>query len=198
MTRVCVCCETDALRSKLAERLTCAGFDCTAEPDAGTALLYIPHLSRADWADDLLRFAREQEAGIVVLTKREEVPAVEQKLRGSGAAVFGCDVSPAMLEGALLAAAKAGERLHGLHCELDLLREKMENERIVSRAKVILVERRDMTESEAHRYIEKAAMDGRVSRRKIALQILGEAESTPQANHPPRPQRPDPHGSISK
>ena len=98
--------------------------------------------------------------------KGRKFPAVEQKLRGSGAACSAVMCPPLCSKGALQAAAKAGERLHGLHCELDLLREKMENERIVSRAKVILVERRDMTESEAHRYIEKAAMDGRVSRRK--------------------------------
>lgn len=197
MTRVCVYCERESIRVKLTERLTCAGFDCTAEPAAGTALLYIPHLSRADWADDVLCFAREQEAGIVVLTKKEDVPAVEQKLRGSGAAVFGCDVSPAMLEGALLAAAKAGERLHGLHRELDLLREKMENERIVSRAKVILVERRGMTESEAHRFIEKAAMDRRISRRKIAQRILSDASETPQTSAP-KSAPPNPHKSTSK
>ena len=41
-------------------------------------------------------------------------------------------------------------------------------------AKLLLVERRGMTESEAHRRIEKAAMDGRTTRCEIALAILKE------------------------
>ncbi len=52
------------------------------------------------------------------------------------------------------------------------LEDKMEELRLVSKAKILLVEREHMTEDEAHRYIGKQAMNRGVSRRKIAEEIL--------------------------
>ena len=48
----------------------------------------------------------------------------------------------------------------------------MEEIRLVNQAKWALIEQQRMTESEAHRYIEKQAMDRCVSKKEIALQIL--------------------------
>ena len=45
---------------------------------------------------------------------------------------------------------------------------------MVSRAKLLLVEKKHMTEDEAHRYIGKLAMDGGVSRGIAARQIVEE------------------------
>ena len=50
--------------------------------------------------------------------------------------------------------------------------EKMAEIRLVNRAKCLLIERKAMTEQEAHRWIEKQAMDRCVSRKVIAEQIL--------------------------
>ena len=50
--------------------------------------------------------------------------------------------------------------------------EKMEEIRLVNRAKWLLIEKLTMTESDAHRYIEKQAMDQCVSRREIAKGII--------------------------
>ena len=52
------------------------------------------------------------------------------------------------------------------------LEDKMEELRLVSKAKILLVEREHMTEDEAHRFIGKQAMNRGVSRRKIAEEIL--------------------------
>ena len=52
------------------------------------------------------------------------------------------------------------------------LRERMEEIRLVNQAKWFLVENRQMTEPEAHRYIEKAAMDRCVRKRVIADELL--------------------------
>ena len=50
--------------------------------------------------------------------------------------------------------------------------EKMEEIRIINRAKWLLIEQLKMTENQAHRYIEKQAMDRCVTRRAIAENIL--------------------------
>ena len=44
--------------------------------------------------------------------------------------------------------------------------------RLVDRAKCALIQYRQMTEPEAHKYIERQAMDTRQSRRRIAEDIL--------------------------
>ena len=56
------------------------------------------------------------------------------------------------------------------------LEEKMEELRIVSKAKLLLIEKRQMSEEEAHRHIGKQAMDHGVTRRQAAEQILDDLE----------------------
>lgn len=52
------------------------------------------------------------------------------------------------------------------------LSQKIEDIRLVDRAKCILISHLNMTETEAHKYIEKKAMDTRTSRREISEKIL--------------------------
>lgn len=52
------------------------------------------------------------------------------------------------------------------------LEEKMEEVRLVNRAKWLLIERRNMDEATAHRYIEKLAMDARQTRRLVAQTLI--------------------------
>ena len=56
------------------------------------------------------------------------------------------------------------------------LREKIEELRIVERAKYILIEHLGFNEEQAHRYIEKQAMDRRMTRRSVAEGILNTYE----------------------
>lgn len=44
--------------------------------------------------------------------------------------------------------------------------------RLIERAKEVLMEYLKMTEAQAHRYIEKQAMDMRITRREVAESIL--------------------------
>lgn len=52
------------------------------------------------------------------------------------------------------------------------LQQKIEEIRIVTRAKCVLIQYLNMTETQAHRYIEKQAMDMRTTRQEIAQNIL--------------------------
>ena len=52
------------------------------------------------------------------------------------------------------------------------LKEKMEEIRIVNRAKMLLMQNKNMTEQEAHRYIEKEAMDTGAKKLKVAELIV--------------------------
>lgn len=50
--------------------------------------------------------------------------------------------------------------------------EKMKEIRVVNRAKWLLIERRQFTEADAHRYIEKQAMDRCMTRLAVAQEII--------------------------
>lgn len=63
-------------------------------------------------------------------------------------------------------------RLGKLEKKTLTLEEKMSEIRIVNRAKWALIEACKMTEADAHRYIEKQAMDRCITKREIAESIL--------------------------
>ena len=52
------------------------------------------------------------------------------------------------------------------------LQDKLEEIKLVSRAKFILMEKMKITEPEAHRFIEKEAMDSRRTKKEIATDII--------------------------
>ena len=62
--------------------------------------------------------------------------------------------------------------LRELEGENERLRAALDTAKLVGRAKCALVLHAGMSEETAHRYIEKRAMDRRVSNREIALEIL--------------------------
>ena len=64
------------------------------------------------------------------------------------------------------------ERLRRMEERQASVEEKIEEIRLVNRAKWLLIERLGMTEAEAHRYIEKQAMDQRVSKRELAENLI--------------------------
>ena len=63
-------------------------------------------------------------------------------------------------------------RMNRILAEKSQIKQKIEDIRIVDRAKYILISYMNMTEKEAHRFIEKQAMDLRVTKRAIAEGIL--------------------------
>ena len=53
----------------------------------------------------------------------------------------------------------------------------MDEIRVVNRAKWVLIEYLHMNEAQAHRYIEKQAMDMRLTRREVAESLIKTYES---------------------
>lgn len=172
LIRVQLCCGCEAARQKLEEELARCGFECVRE--GGDVILAVAAAMRGGWQSRLAELTRRTDAGVVALVQSCDRQAAERGLEGSGVAVLPGDAPAEILAEVLRTAAKTGERLCAVRDELCRTREKLRGEKIVARAKLLLVERRGMTESEAHRRIEKAAMDGRTTRCEIALAILKE------------------------
>ncbi len=167
MIRVLLCCDFDTVRKRLQEKLEENGL-CIVE-EGEDAALFIPKLTRTGWEREVIE--RSRVCGTAVIVSKESVPLAEELLAGSGAAVLPSDVALPVLLGVLRAEAKAGERLFAVSGEIDRLREKLRTEKLISRAKLVLMVR-GMNEEEAHRFLEKQAMDRRISRAAVAEEVL--------------------------
>ena len=66
------------------------------------------------------------------------------------------------------------ERIRNMDKKITTLEEKMADIKLVNRAKWVLINSKNMSEEEAHRYIEKQAMDRCVPKRVLAEEILKE------------------------
>lgn len=64
------------------------------------------------------------------------------------------------------------ERLRTLRVKTSSLQQRLDDSRIVARAKLLLISRLGMSEGDAHRYIEKTAMDSCLPRRGVAEGII--------------------------
>ena len=66
----------------------------------------------------------------------------------------------------------ARERIRRLEGKQQSVEEKIEEIRLVNHAKWLLIECLSMSEAEAQRYIEKQAMDLRISKRQMAENVI--------------------------
>ena len=64
------------------------------------------------------------------------------------------------------------KRILGLRDQNIKLQKKIDEIRIVNRAKFALMQYLQFTEQQAHRYLEKQAMDMRKTKKEIALEII--------------------------
>ncbi len=71
----------------------------------------------------------------------------------------------------------ANSRVRALKEKNDELASKLEDMKYITRAKIVLMRSLGYTEDQAHKYIEKRSMDARISRKKVAMDILKTYES---------------------
>jgi response regulator NasT len=76
---------------------------------------------------------------------------------------------------ALKLAKAAQSKLAAMRAENSRLARQLEDMRLVNRAKGVLISRLNMSEPEAHKYIERQAMDLRLTKRAVAENILTSA-----------------------
>lgn len=110
--------------------------------------------------------------GVLLLVGAEHYPDVNARVSPYGVLVLSKPTSAQLVSQSLLLLCGTRERLRRMEQKTASIEEKMEEIRLVNRAKWLLIEQLKMTEQDAHRYIEKQAMDRCVTKRVIAEQIL--------------------------
>ncbi|HJD22633.1 MAG TPA: ANTAR domain-containing protein [Firmicutes bacterium] len=116
--------------------------------------------------------AQNQGCGVLLFVKAELLDAVSLKVENYGILTLARPASRPMTYQAVKLLVATRRRLRALEEKTSSLQGKMEEIRLVNRAKLLLMERLKMSEAEAHRAIEKGAMDACVKRRVIAENII--------------------------
>lgn len=116
--------------------------------------------------------AAKNGTNVLLLADSGRFEAVAGYAERHGFMVLPSPVDPVLLRQSLGMMASASAKLRALEEQAESLKAKMEEIRLVDRAKLILVQQFKMTEKDAHRFIEKNAMDRCVKRSVIAQRII--------------------------
>ena len=119
-----------------------------------------------------LDICSKSSAGVLLFVKAEHYADITAKVMPYGVLSISKPTSSSMIAQSIQMLCSTRERLRIMEKKNASVEEKIEEIRIVNRAKCLLIEQLKMTESEAHRYIEKQAMDRCVTRRVIAENII--------------------------
>lgn len=111
-------------------------------------------------------------AGVLLLVKSELYDDIYAKVVEYGVMTLSKPTSTQMVSQSLRVLCATRERLRKLEERQVSVDEKIEEIRLVNRAKWLLIECLSMTEADAHRYIEKQSMDLRISKREVAENII--------------------------
>ena len=119
-----------------------------------------------------IELAQNNSCGVMMMVKNDVYEQVSYKVEEYGVQTLPrpCTAQQAFQTMKLLLATK--QRLKALEQKTASLEEKMKEIRLVNRAKGLLMDNLKFTEQEAHRYIEKAAMDNCRKKSEIAQNII--------------------------
>lgn len=142
-----------------------------------------------EFGDELsIAITEMSSSGVILIIQNELADEISAKVSDYGVLVVSKPISRQLFYQALklaLASKKrmsgliltSKEKMSGLISENNLLQKKIEEIRLVTRAKCVLIQYLNMTEEQAHRYIEKQAMDMRTTRKDISQNILKNYET---------------------
>lgn len=115
-------------------------------------------------------------AGVLILVKPELYEQVAYKMEHYGILTLTKALDRQTLYQTVKLLSATGNKMRQIEENSRRLENKLHEMKAVSRAKGLLIEREGMSEEEAHRYIEKQAMDRCVKKIDIAKQIIKKYE----------------------
>ncbi len=142
-----------------------------AEGDYDIVIINTP-LSDEFGHDLAVSIASGSAAGVVMLVKNERADDIAARVEPAGVFVIPKPISRPFFFQALRLVDVSCRRMLLLRRENCRLQTTIEELRLIDRAKCALIQCLLMTEPQAHRYIEKQAMDLRCPKRQVAENIL--------------------------
>lgn len=126
-----------------------------------------------DFGTDLaIEIAEDSASGVILFVKNELFEQVSYKAEDYGILTVSKPGSRQGIYQAIKLLVAMRRKIKAFESKAVTLEAKMKEIRLINRAKWLLIERFKMSESEAHKYIEKTAMDNCVKRGEIAENII--------------------------
>ncbi|MDO5558894.1 MAG: ANTAR domain-containing protein [Oscillospiraceae bacterium] len=122
--------------------------------------------------DFAITCADKTNAGILLICKSDYSDELSDLLSAYGVCVLGKPLNKTLFFHSIKLLQSTRARMMTVMNEYNKLQTKIEETRIISRAKCVLIQYLKLTEPQAHRYIEKQAMDSRQSKVEVAQRIL--------------------------
>lgn len=114
----------------------------------------------------------ERNIGVLLLVKSDVYDQTAYKVEDLGIITLSKPVTKPILVQSIKMLRAMQAKIAKLEAQKSTLETKMKEIRLVNRAKWILIKQLKMSEGEAHKYIEKAAMDGCVKKSEVAENII--------------------------
>lgn len=130
------------------------------------------HIITSDLGSIIRASERDARLTVLLIPYDDELSAVRDFAEEKGFFVVPQTVFDIHTEVVFSLMVSSLNRLSALNREKEKLSHKLIENRLVDRAKCILIQHLKLTELQAHKYIERQAMDLRMSREKVAQIIL--------------------------
>jgi response regulator NasT len=109
---------------------------------------------------------------VILVVKAEHYEDVTALVEDAGISTIAKPINRSVFWSTLKLLNAMHTRMRRMQNENKKLVRKIEDIKVVNRAKYLLITYLSMTEAEAHRYIERQAMDSRMTKRAVAERIL--------------------------
>jgi response regulator NasT len=139
------------------------------DPDLIIVSLPLPDEPGLNFIYDL---TERNEAVVIVLVKPETLSEMQYGIEQAGALILPKPVSKIILKQTVRFALNSRRSIKNLQTERAGLKKQIDERKTVETAKWLLIEHLKMTEPEAHRHIQKQAMDQRVPQLRVAQEII--------------------------
>lgn len=117
-------------------------------------------------------FARTTRSSVVIIVPQKNADDVNDLLTKHGVLVIAKPINKHLFHHFLQFTDCFRTRMLCVEQENEKLRHLVEDMKIINRAKLLLISCLNMNETQAHRYLEKQAMDLRVSKLHVAKQVI--------------------------
>lgn len=122
-------------------------------------------------------FARSTRSSVVIIVPQKSADEVNDLLSEHGVLVISKPINKHLFHHYLQFTDCFRARMLRVEQENERLRNMVEDLKIIDRAKLLLVTCLNMSESQAHKYLEKQAMDLRTSKLSVAKQVISTYEN---------------------